>query len=491
MQAYQYLAGGEWLDTDEHLESDDPYLGAPWALIPRCGAAEVDRAVRAAHLAFTEGPWSRLTATGRGRLLRRMGEVLAANAERLAAVETRDNGKRTGDILPGLTGGLRDSFDYYAGLADKVEGTVPPTGRPTILNYTTPVPYGVIAAITAWNSPLLIAIQKLAPALAAGNTVVLKPSEHASASTLELAEVLADADLPAGVINVVTGLGAECGQPLVEHPLVRKVSFTGSAEGGRAVAMAAAANLTPCTMELGGKSPQIVFDDIDLDAAVFGVAGGIFPPSGQSCIAGSRALVHESIHDAFVERLVEVVGEARPGAPTDPGAHYAPIANRPHYDRILGHIAAAVADGARCVAGGGPAAHPDGGDGWFVEPTVFIDVTQDMAIAREEVFGPVLAVLRFTDEDEAVALANDSLYGLAAGIWSADLARGIRLAERIEAGTVYVNNYFDACPQSPVGGFKASGYGRENGIAGFEEFVQTRSVWVDVGSRPEHPFPPA
>jgi aldehyde dehydrogenase (NAD+) len=324
MQAYQYLAGGEWLDTDEHLESDDPYLGAPWALIPRCGAAEVDRAVRAAHLAFTEGPWSRLTATGRGRLLRRMGEVLAANAERLAAVETRDNGKRTGDILPGLTGGLRDSFDYYAGLADKVEGTVPPTGRPTILNYTTPVPYGVIAAITAWNSPLLIAIQKLAPALAAGNTVVLKPSEHASASTLELAEVLADADLPAGVINVVTGLGAECGQPLVEHPLVRKVSFTGSAEGGRAVAMAAAANLTPCTMELGGKSPQIVFDDIDLDAAVFGVAGGIFPPSGQSCIAGSRALVHESIHDAFVERLVEVVGEARPGAPTDPGAHYAP-----------------------------------------------------------------------------------------------------------------------------------------------------------------------
>jgi acyl-CoA reductase-like NAD-dependent aldehyde dehydrogenase len=317
--------------------------------------------------------------------------------------------------------------------------------------------------------------------------VVLKPSEFASASTLELMKAFEDADLPSGVINTVTGFGAEVGEPLVTHEQVRKVSFTGSVEGGARVAGLAARTIKPVTMELGGKSPQLVFDDARLEDTVHGVCGGIFPPAGQSCIAGSRLLLQSGIYDDFVEKLLEVTARAKLGDPNDASTNIGPIANKTHFERVLGHIERAGQSGAT-LACGGNAVNPDGAGGWFIEPTVFTDVTPDMPLAREEIFGPVLAVMRFDSEEEAVQIANDSDFGLAAGIWTEDHRRALDLANRLEAGTVYLNNYFDACTQSPVGGYKQSGYGRENGWEGMRDFFQTKSVWLSTARQIDAPF---
>jgi aldehyde dehydrogenase (NAD+) len=489
MKIFQYFAGGAWHDprSGAWFDSDNPTLGTPWARIPRCDAEDVDVAVQAAHRCFTEGAWPRMNAAARGRLLRRMGDAVVRHAERLGGIETMDNGKRSCDITPPLKSWLADSFYYYAGLADKIEGAVIPVDAPDLLNYTRHEPYGVCACITAWNSPLLIAIWKLAPALAAGNTVVLKPSEHASASTLALMEVLAEADLPRGLINVVTGFGDEAGAALVDHPRVRLVSFTGGITGGRRAAELAARQVKPVILELGGKSPQIVLRDADLALAVNGVASGIFPPAGQSCIAGSRVFVHRSLHDRFVALLCAVAGKARLGDPADAATQVAPIANKPHFESVLRDIEGARTEGARCVLGGEPV-HPQNLAGWFIGPTVFTGVTPRMQIARKEIFGPVIAIMAFDDDEEAMHIANDTIYGLAAGIWTADAARAIRLAERLQAGTVYINNYYNATTQSPVGGFKQSGYGRELGIEGMKAYLQTKSIWLATAPHQPDPF---
>lgn len=485
---------GNWIDNQcaapsegAFIDSIDPTTGEVWAQIASSTAVDVDAAVRAARTAFTTGPWASMRAAERGRLLCRLGERLAERADDLAALETRDNGKRTVDILPGLQTWLADSFWYYGGLADKVAGDVLPVDVPGIFNYTRREPFGVVGCITAWNSPLLIAIWKIAPALAAGNTVVVKPSEHASVSTLALAEVFADL-LPPGVLNVVTGFGDRCGEPLVDHEDVRLVSFTGSVPGGRRVAEIASRTVTPTVMELGGKSPQIVFADVDLDDAAHGVAMGLFPPAGQSCVAGSRLIVHRSIQDELVERIATVAASARLGPPADPDTQIGPLANEPHFLRVLESIARAEREGARRVLGGNPVT-PEGTCGWFVEPTIFVDVDSASDLFREEVFGPVLAVVPFDEEDEAIALANDTSYGLAAGVWTDDQLKAMRVADAIEAGTVYVNNYFTSAIQSPVGGYKQSGYGRENGTAALEAFLQTKSVWLNTAPGIANPFP--
>ena len=402
-QDWGFFAGGEWLDPagDAWIDSANPTTGKVWARVPDCDEADVDRAVRAAREAFEDGPFSRMNAADRGRLLRRIADVLRRNADALGLIETTDNGKDLQGIQAGLKGWLTDSFDYYAGLADKIEGAVIPVDAPDILNMTRRESFGVVACITAWNSPLLIAIWKMSAAIAAGNTVVLKPSEFASVSTLALMEVLETADLPKGLINVVTG-GAPTGEALVRHPDVRLVSFTGGSEGGRAVARAAAEAPKPVILELGGKSPQIVLDDADLDLAARGIAGGIFPPAGQSCIAGSRVLVDERVHDALVERVIAITRKARIGDPAEPDTHIGPIANKPHFDRVLRAIDAARAEGATCALGGQPV-HPEGCDGWFIAPTIFTGVTPEMNVAREEIFGPVLAVIPVRDEAHAVA----------------------------------------------------------------------------------------
>ena len=447
----------------------------------------MDDAVRAAHRALTTGPWARLTATQRGALLRRVGDRITEEAHRLATTEVRDNGKLFAE-MSGQTAYLAQWFYYYGGLADKVEGAAIPLDKPGYFAFTRKEPVGVVAIITPWNSPLLLLAWKLAPALAAGCTVVIKPSEFTSASTLELAALFDEVGFPPGVVNVVTGFGDEVGTPLVEHPLVRKISFTGSDATGRRINQAAAKDFKHVGLELGGKSPNIVFADADLDAAVNGVVSGIFAATGQTCIAGSRLLVQDSIHDEVVERVVALAATARMGDPMDAATQVGPITTPPQYRKVLEYLDVAEREGARRVLGGGPATRPECGDGWFVEPTIFTEVDNSMRIAQEEVFGPVLAAIRFSDEDEAVAIANDSRYGLGAGVWTSDIGRAFRMSERIESGMVWVNTYRAVSFLAPFGGVKDSGIGRENGQDAITDYLQTKCVWINIGAAAGNPF---
>ncbi|MEV4236655.1 aldehyde dehydrogenase [Nocardia sp. NPDC049737] len=473
--------GGEWFPTD------NPYLGEPWARIAKGAAEDVDVAMQAAHRAFTCGPWPALTASARGALLRRLGDTLAEHAHRLAELEVRDNGKLFAEMYSQLSY-LPQWFYYYGGLADKIEGTVLPLDKKGYFAYTRQEPVGVVGIITPWNSPLMLLTWKLAPALAAGCTVVIKPSEFTSASTLELVKLFHEAGVPPGVINVVTGFGADVGTPLVEHPLVRKITFTGSDVTGRRINEAAARDLKQVSLELGGKSPNIVFADADLDAAVNGVVSGIFAATGQTCIAGSRLLVQDSIHDEFVARVVELARTARMGDPMSKDTRVGPITTPAQYAKVLDYLRIAEQEGATLALGGAVATRPECGNGWFIEPTIFTGVDNRMRIAQEEVFGPVLAVIPFRAEEDAVALANDVRFGLGAGVWTSDIGRALRMAERIRSGTVWVNTYRAVSFLAPFGGFKDSGFGRENGIDAVREYLETKTVWINSGAPVGNPF---
>jgi acyl-CoA reductase-like NAD-dependent aldehyde dehydrogenase len=373
-------------------------------------------------------------------------------------------------------------------LADKLEGAVPPIDKPHVLNFTKHEPLGVCACITPWNSALLLMAWKVAPALAAGNTVVIKPSEETSASTLEFAALLDEAGIPPGVINVVTGFGHDVGAALVSHPKVRKIAFTGGESGGRAVNTAAAQDFKRVTLELGGKSANIVFDDANIDNAIDGAISGIFAATGQTCIAGSRLLLQRSIHDEFLDLLLDKVSGIQFGDPMDPNTQVGPVTTRMQYDTILRYIEIAKNEGARCVLGGKPAVQPEGINGHFIEPTIFSGVTTDMRIAQEEVFGPVLAVIPFDDEDDAIAIANDVNYGLAAGVWTNDLTRSLKMADKLQAGTIWVNTYRSTSYTTPFGGYKLSGVGRENGIEAIKEYTQTKSVWLSTAPKVANPY---
>ena len=486
---YQMYIDGQFVDaaSSDHFESDDLFTASPWALIPRGTAADVDRAVRAAHKAFTAGEWPRLTASRRGALLRRLGDLTTERSKALAEIEVRDNGKLYAEMSM-HTAYTAQWYHYYGGLADKVEGAVLPIDKPDTLNYTRYEPLGVVAAIVPWNSPLLLTAWKLAPALAAGNTVVIKPSEFTSASVLEFMKLVEEAGFPPGVVNVVTGFGQDVGAPLVEHPLVAKVAFTGSDATGQRIYEAAARGMKRVTMELGGKSPNIVFDDAEIDNAVKGVISGIFAATGQTCIAGSRLLVQQSIHDRFVEKVIAFARTARMGNPMNPGTQIGPITNKPQFDKILSYIDIAKAEGARAVLGGDRATRPECGSGWFVEPTIFEGVTNRMRIAQEEVFGPVLSVIPFKDEDEAIAVGNDVVYGLAAGVWTQNMRRALTMAEKLQAGTVWINTYRAVSYLSPFGGYKRSGIGRESGQEMIKEYLQVKSVWISTAKEVPNPF---
>ncbi|MGE0005024.1 MAG: aldehyde dehydrogenase [Parvibaculaceae bacterium] len=482
------LIAGKWTGgaTGEYFESFDPYTGKPWALVPRASESDVDEAVEAAAKAF-RGDWRAMTATARGQLLCRFADLLAEQAEDLAVLETRDNGKLLAEMQMQLRY-MPQWYRFFGGLADKIEGRVIPIDKPGVFNFTREEPLGVVAAVTPWNSPLMLATWKLAPALAAGNTVVWKPSEFSSVSALAFGRLFEKAGFPAGVVNIVTGFGSEIGDRLVTHPKVAKVAFTGGGATGRRVYGAAAQGLKKVTLELGGKSANIVFADARLDAAVPGVVSGIFAASGQTCIAGSRALVQRSVLDQVVERLVAFAGTAKIGDPLDPGTQVGPVTTLPQRAKVLDYIAIARKEGAECLLGGGIPGGTEHSAGWFVEPTVFAGVTPGMRIAQEEVFGPVLSIIPFEDEDEAVAIANGSIYGLAAGIWTQDMGRALRMPNNLEAGSVWVNMYRATSYLSPFGGYKQSGFGRENGQTAIREYLQEKSVWIDVENSIPAPF---
>jgi acyl-CoA reductase-like NAD-dependent aldehyde dehydrogenase len=404
LERFRMLIGGKAVDaaSGKTFESQNPYTGEPWATVPDGGPEDVDAAVQAARSAF-EGDWGATTGFARSALLRLLGDLVGEHAERLARLEVNDSGKLYREMIGQLTG-LGGWFHYYAGLADKIEGRQIPAPNPNYLVYTRREPVGVVAAITPWNSPLLLMTWKLAPALAAGCTIVVKPSEHSPASTLGFAELVEQAGFPPGVINVVSGQSRDTGAALAAHPGVDKVAFTGSTATGRAVAHAAAENINKVTLELGGKSPQVVFADADLRAAANGLVAGVFAATGQTCMAGSRLIVHESVHDELIRLVAERAAQIRLGDPNDPETEMGPVANEPQYRKVLGYLDSARAEGAT-VAYGGAA---DDLGGYFVKPTVLTGVGPESTVVREEIFGPVLSAYTFTDEDEALKLANDT-----------------------------------------------------------------------------------
>jgi acyl-CoA reductase-like NAD-dependent aldehyde dehydrogenase len=474
-------AGAKWFDTY------NPFTGEPWAQVPQGDREDVDRAVHAAHRALTESRWPEFTPSQRGLLLHRLGDLVARDAGKLAEIEVRDNGKLIAEMRTQLEY-IPQWYYYFGGLADKIQGAVVPLDKKGYFNFTRHEPLGVVAIITPWNSPLMLSSWKIAPALAAGCTVVIKPSEFASVSTLEFAKLFEEAGFPPGVVNVVTGFGQDVGVPLVEHRLVSKVSFTGSDGTGRAIYQLAAKGFKHVSLELGGKSPNIVLDDAVMEDAVNGAISGIFAASGQTCIAGSRLLLQDRIHDAFLKKLIPLARSARMGDPMSSDTAVGPITTRPQYQKVLSYIEVAKAEGAELLLGGGSSTRPECGKGWFIEPTVFANVNNKMRIAQEEVFGPVLAVIKFKDDEEAVSIANDSRFGLGAGVWTASIARAHRMAERIQSGTVWVNCYRALSYMSPFGGYKNSGLGRENGIDAIREYLQTKSVWFNTGALTANPF---
>ncbi|HEY7216291.1 MAG TPA: aldehyde dehydrogenase family protein [Thermoanaerobaculia bacterium] len=470
--------GGEWVEPagGRTLDVENPATEEILTEVAAAGTADVDRAVAAARSAL-DGDWGWNTpARERGRLLWRLADALEARIDEFARLETLDNGKpifesRYVDV-PAAVEALR----YFAGWADKIMGETIPVSGPIVLAYTLREPVGVVAAITPWNFPLIQALWKIAPALACGNAVVHKPASYTPLSALKFAELVVECGLPPGALNVVTGSGAEVGNALVAHPGVAKVSFTGSTEVGRDIMRGAAATVKRVTLELGGKSPNIVFADADLDAAVKGAYNGIFYGKGEVCAAGSRLFVEEAVHGELVERLVARTKRLAPGDPLDPRTKLGALVSRKQRETVLGYVEEGKREGARVVHGGEAASI--GGKGWFMQPTILDGVSNDMKVAREEIFGPVLAVIPFKEVEEAVQLANASIYGLAAGVWTRDVGKAHQVARRLQAGTVWINQYNWYDSAAPFGGYKQSGFGRELGKQAIEAYTEVKTVYV-------------
>jgi betaine-aldehyde dehydrogenase len=482
---YQLFIDGQWVDAEsgKTFETPNPATGETLAEVAEADKADIDKAVSAARRAF-EGKWSRMSARDRGRLLYKLSQLVEERAKELAALETADNGKPIRESLYVDLPQVVENFEYFAGYATKIEGeTIPVPGQ--MFNYTLREPLGVCGQIIPWNFPLLMAAWKLAPALSAGNTVVLKPAEQTPVTALELGKLIQEAGFPDGVVNIVPGYGETAGAALASHPGIDKIAFTGSTEVGKLVAREAAQNLTKVSLELGGKAPNVVFSDADLDQAVNGAMMGIFFNQGQVCCAGSRLFLDEKIKDEFLDRFKEKAQKIKVGDPMDKSTLMGPQVSEEQLNRIKGYVGIAREEGATVLTGGEPpqleAAFQKG---YFFQPTIFCDVNNRMRVAQEEIFGPVTSVITFKDEDDLIKQANETIYGLSAGIWTRDITRAHRFAREVKAGVVWINtfNMFNAA--SPFGGYKQSGYGREMGKHAIELYTQVKSVWVDLSGKP-------
>ncbi|HXZ44729.1 MAG TPA: aldehyde dehydrogenase [archaeon] len=484
MQTYQLWIGGRFLDAASRKTFDDlnPSTGELLAKVAEADKEDVDRAVDVARTAFEEGPWARMSGGERGKILNRIADLLEREAAALARLESQDNGRPIRETSA-QSGIVSRWYRYFAGWADKIEGETIPVEGP-YLNYTLRVPLGVIGQITPWNHPLLIATKKVAPALAAGNTIVLKPSELAPLSVLEFGRICQEAGLPEGVLNILPGFGRAAGQAICEHPGVVKIDLTGSTATGQAISRLAAGTLKRVSCELGGKAPNIVFPEADLEAAVGGALFAGFIAQGQTCIQGARLFLHTSIHDAFMERFVAQVGRIRVGDPLLSETQMGPQISRTQLEKIHRYVKIGQAEGAKLVLGGHYPEDPTLREGFFYTPTIFDDVRNTMRIAQEEIFGPVVLVLTFQDEAEAIREANSIPFGLGAAVWTRDVRQAHRVGQAIRAGVVWINDYHRIDPASPWGGFKMSGFGRENGLEAIRQYTEVKSIWVNLDERP-------
>lgn len=482
---YQLFIDGKFVDAEsgKTFITPNPATGETFAEVAEADKADIDKAVAAARKAF-EGKWSKISARDRGRLLYKLSQLIEQNAAHLAELETSDNGKPIKESTYIDIPGVVENFEYFAGWCTKIEGeTIPVPGQ--MFNYTLREPVGVCGQIIPWNFPLLMAAWKLAPALAAGNTVVLKPAEQTPVTAMEFAKLVQEAGFPEGVVNIVPGYGESAGAALASHPGIDKIAFTGSTEVGKIIARAAADNLTKVSLELGGKAPNIIFADADLDQAVNGAMMGIFFNQGQVCCAGSRLFVEEKIKEEFLGRFKEKADRIKIGDPMDQATAMGPQVSEEQLDKIKSYVGIARDEGATVFAGGEtPSLDEQFRKGYFFQPTIFSDVNNSMRVAQEEIFGPVTSVISFENDDDLLRQANETIYGLSAGIWTRDITRAHRFARGIKAGVVWINTYNMFNAASPFGGYKQSGYGREMGKHALELYTQVKSVWVDLSGKP-------
>jgi len=474
----QLFIGGQFVAsaTEETVPSLNPHDNSVIAQVAMAGPADIDRAFAAASAAYPK--WSRLAAMERGRLLLKLADAIEAHAEALARLESLDTGHPLRDTRGLDVPRTAVTFRYFGGMADKFEGSVIPV-EAGFLNYLLREPLGVVGQVVPWNFPLMFTSWKMAPALAAGNCVIMKPADLTPLSALRIAELMAEVGFPPGVVNILPGLGTVAGQYIAEHPGIAKVAFTGSTAVGRKIVMASSGNLKKVQLELGGKGANIVFADADLPAAVAGSAFAIFHNQGQACIAGSRLILHETIADEFLDRFVALARSLRIGDPLDPATELGPLTSVNHRDRVLAYVDIARSQGARVLCGGCVPANATLAKGCYIEPTVVLAKPGDR-VEQEEVFGPFVSVTRFSTDEQALALANGTEYGLGAGLWTRDLARAHRMAREIKSGMVWINCYKRVNPASPFGGVASSGYGREMGFEVMREYTQAKSVWVNV-----------